>query len=243
MTGGAALIGLVIVALAVTGVIAKPPAPIPTEITQPAYMTPTNLADGRSVGPANAAAQIVVFSDFQCPACAEFARTVEPKLISDFVATGKLRITYRDYILIDDYVQGGHESRDAAAAARCAGDQGKFWAFHDYLFANQYGENKGFFARDKLLAIADKIGLDKTAFTKCFDAGTASSAVDTDTAAGKQIPVAHTPTVLLAGKEVSWSDYAALSEQIKQAAGLSTPAPSASGSAQASPAASPSATS
>lgn len=240
MTGGAALVGLVIVVLAFTGVIAKP-AVAPAQITTPAYLTPTAEADGRSIGPADAPAQIVVYSDFQCPACGEFARTVEPRLISDFVSKGKLRITYKDYVLIDQYVQGGHESRDAATAARCAGDQGKFWPFHDYLFANQYGENKGSFTRDKLLAMATAIGLDTTKFTQCLDAGTAAAAVDADTAAGKTLPVGHTPTVLLAGKEVNWGDYTALAAQISQAAGLSTPAPSASGSAVASPAATPSA--
>ncbi|HEX8941467.1 MAG TPA: thioredoxin domain-containing protein [Candidatus Limnocylindrales bacterium] len=240
MTGGAVLVGLVIVVLAATGVIGKSVA-VPTEVTQPPYQTPTSLADGRSLGPAGAPVQMVVWSDFQCPVCAEFARTAEPKLISDFVAAGTLRITYRDFIVIDSQVQGGHESRDAATAARCAGDQGKFWPFHDYLFANQYGENKGSFTRDKLLAIASAVGLDTASFTSCLDAGKAAAAVDAEAATGKAIPLDHTPTVMIAGKEVNWSDYAALAAQIRQDASGSA-APSASAGASASGAASPSAT-
>ena len=63
----------------------------------------------------------------------------------------------------------GPESVAAAEAARCAQDQGKFWEYHDTLFANQTGENEGNFNRDNLVGYAQKLGLDETQFTQCLD--------------------------------------------------------------------------
>ncbi len=238
LTGAAALVGVVVVLLLVAGVIGKSPV-VSAQITTPGYLTPTDLASGRSLGNANAPAQMVVWSDFQCPVCQDFAVQVEPRLVPDFVATGKLRITYKDLIVIDTHVQGGHESRDAAAAAECAASQNKFWPFHDYLFANQLGENVGSFTRDRLIALARAAGLDVTTFTSCYDSGKMYSLVDASNAAGAKAGYNSTPTVVLNGKIITstvWADYTALSAAINAAAaGQSSASPSASSGASAGP--------
>ncbi|MGZ4158725.1 MAG: DsbA family protein, partial [Bacteroidia bacterium] len=85
-----------------------------------------------------------MWEDFQCPACGNFTRQIEPTIVDRYVVPGSVRLTFHDDAFI------GQESLDAASAARCAGDQGKFWPYHDWLFANQNGENEGQFSRDRL---------------------------------------------------------------------------------------------
>ena len=65
-------------------------------LIEPAQPTPTALADGRSLGKAAAPVTLELWSDFQCPICGQFARTVEPALISKYVTTGTLRIVHHD---------------------------------------------------------------------------------------------------------------------------------------------------
>ena len=95
--------------------------------------------DDPFLGNPEAPVTIVEFGDFQCPFCGKFFRESEPQIIERYVKTGKAKLVYRDYAFL------GPESEDAAVAAGCAGEQGKFWEFHDYLYNHQRGENGGAF--------------------------------------------------------------------------------------------------
>jgi protein-disulfide isomerase len=134
-----------------------------------------------------------VWGDFQCPYCGKFTRETEPRLYSDYVIPGKLKIVYRDWVFI------GPESVSAAVAARCAGDQGNFWPYHDYLSWNQHGENQGAFSRDRLDAIAAALGLDLSAFRSCMAESAAFDAVKAETEAGSQAGIGMTPTLVVDG--------------------------------------------
>jgi protein-disulfide isomerase len=131
-------------------------------LVTPTVASPHGLEAGRTIGRTDAPATLVVWGDFQCPYCGRFTRETEPRLYSDYVIPGKLKIVYRDWVFI------GPESVSAAVAARCAGDQGNFWQYHDYLSWNQHGENQGAFSRDRLDAIAAALGLDLSAFRACM---------------------------------------------------------------------------
>jgi protein-disulfide isomerase len=155
-------------------------------------------AQGKSLGPAEAPNQIIVFSDFQCPFCGQLARTTEQQVIEQFVATGQARLEYRHYIVVDTNV-GGRESRDAAEASECAAEQGRFWDFHQIVFANQQGEGRGAFSERRLKAMADTIGLDTTQFNQCFDSGRHADAVRADEASAQQFGINSTPTVFING--------------------------------------------
>jgi protein-disulfide isomerase len=89
---------------------------------------------------------LVEFSDFQCPYCKKFTDEIEPAIMRDFVSTGKVLFKYVPYSFLDDN-SPGRESKNAAEAAYCAGDQGKFWEYHDMLFTNQGGENQAHSAK------------------------------------------------------------------------------------------------
>jgi protein-disulfide isomerase len=134
-----------------------------------------------------------MFGDFQCPACGEFARSIEPPFIVEYVETGKVKLVWHDYAWIGD------ESLDAAQAARCAGRQGRFWAYHDYLFAHQRGENAGQFAVPNLQAFAVEVGLEPIDFTQCLISGDDWPAIFAARSAAIRQGVAVTPSFLING--------------------------------------------
>jgi protein-disulfide isomerase len=97
----------------------------------------------------------------------------------------------------------GEESELAAQAAECANDQGRFWDYHDVLFANQEGKNRGAFLSENLKRFAEALALDGMAFDSCLDSGKYASKVTDDTDEARQQGVNATPTILVNGKEVT----------------------------------------
>jgi len=197
---GAVAVGLVVILFA-SGVLAGRGGGSTTDLLVPLRPTPPELIDpanARAVGAADAPVTIDVWSDFQCPACGFFATSVEPGLIEEYVRPGTVRLVYRDSAFIDGGRPDG-ESQQAAAAARCAGEQGKFWQYHDYLFENQKGENKGAFRRERLDQIAQAVGLDMSAYQSCMGGDAPEKAVQAETAVGKAAGVRSTPTLAING--------------------------------------------
>lgn len=84
-------------------------------------------------GNENAKVTLIEFSDYQCPFCARFFTQTEGQLKSEYIDTGKVKFYYRDFPL--PQIHPG--AQKAAEAARCAGDQNKYWQYHDSLFQNQ----------------------------------------------------------------------------------------------------------
>jgi protein-disulfide isomerase len=216
LTGAAAIVAVIIIAFAMlsTGQIST------ADLRTPTDPTPEGVWDGRAVGSADALT-LAVYSDFQCPACDAFATQSEPQLIRDYVEPGRLRIVYKDYAFI------GPESFDAAVAARCAGDQGLFWPYHDYLFANQKGENEGAFDRNRLIAIGEAVGVDQAAFQACLDAQPPLEATKAETDDGVALGVTSTPTLFLGDQKiVGVPAYETLAGAIESALAGASPAPS-----------------
>jgi len=192
-------IGLIIVgAILVAFVFIYPNVrPVGTVSTPVALVRPQ--ADDNASGDPNAPIKIEEFSDFQCPFCKRFSDQTEAQLIDTYVATGKVYFVYRSYGNFVSDNSGGlnSESKDAAAAAYCAGDQNKFWEMHDILLANQNGENIGDFTNKRLTAFAETIKLDMGKFQSCFNGNTYSSRVDDDAVAGKAAGIQATPSFVM----------------------------------------------
>lgn len=169
----------------------------------PTSSVPAELADGRSIGKADAPVTLEVWSDFQCPACGQYAEIVEPVLIRNYVTPGTLRIVHHDAAF-----QGARskapfdESVESGAGARCAAEQDKYWPFHGWLFANQSGENQGSFADARLRAIATAVGLDVVAWDACRATGEQQTAVRAETAQGVASGVNSTPTLYINGEAI-----------------------------------------
>ena len=157
--------------------------------------------DSKTLGSADAPVTIQVFSDFQCPFCGRFADSTERELIDQYVASGKARLEFRHFIVVDGNV-GGNESRRAAEASECAEEQAQFWTFHSMLFANQHGEGEGAFSDRRLKAFAGALGLDTAEFNACFDSRRYASEVQADDGLARSLGAKGTPTVFVNGTQV-----------------------------------------
>jgi protein-disulfide isomerase len=172
----------------------------------------TAPVEGRVKGLATAPVTIIEYADLQCPNCAMFARTTEREIERQYIATGKVRLEFRHFPFL------GKESERAAEALECAGEQGKFWQYHDALFAAQAGENRGAFSDKNLRAIADRAGLDGAALAACLDSGRYRDRVRADKLAGEAVGVEGTPTFFINGRKVGGAQpFAVFQAVIEQA--------------------------
>lgn len=173
------------------------PGPTPTKVVKLADPFEFPLPDGLQLGDPNAPVTVEVFSDFQCPACKQYATEIEPKIITQYVAVGKVHYIYHQYPIL------GAESVLAANASLCASEQDLFWQYHNLLFANQGRENQGAFTDERMLAFANAAGADLNAFTTCFSQKRYQAEIDQDLALGKSRGVSAVPMVYVNGKVVS----------------------------------------
>jgi protein-disulfide isomerase len=156
-------------------------------------------------GPAGAKVVIVEFSDFQCPFCSRAANAVHD-LKTKY--GDKVHFVFRQFPL--SFHQNAHISAEASLAANA---QGKFWEFHDKLFANQ-----GKLDRESLEGYAKELGLNVADFKKALDDKAFAPAVDAEMKLGEEVAVDGTPTMFLNGKRVSNpTDIVALSKDIDEA--------------------------
>jgi protein-disulfide isomerase len=152
--------------------------------------------DPMAMGKPDAPVVMVSYSEFQCPFCGKFARDTEPTLIKDYVDKGILRIEWRDFPYL------GEESLTAARAGRAAGAQGRFWEFHDAMYAAQLPPNSGRLTGSHVTSIAEKIGLDVERFATDLDSDELTGAIQRDFQEGQAIGVTGTPAFIINGKPV-----------------------------------------
>jgi len=134
---------------------------------------------------------IVEFSDFQCPYC----RAVQPtlkRLLAKY--EGRVSLAYRDLPLRDIHP----EAQIAAEGSRCAGEQGKFWEFHDLLFAEQAKLH-----REGLLEQARNLKLDEKKFDACLASGKYRAQIEQDRQFGLRAGVNGTPGFFINGNPLS----------------------------------------
>lgn len=161
------------------------------EIVTPPQVTRTNV-DFNTAGDPDAPITITEYSDFQCPYCRLFYENTESLLMERYVDTGTVHFVYKS---VGDFI--GPESKAAAEAAYCAGDQGKFWEMHDIIFANQTGENIGAYDQRRLEAFADEIGLDRTAYDECVSTGKYDDLIAQDEKDATAAGIQATPSFLI----------------------------------------------
>jgi protein-disulfide isomerase len=165
------------------------------------------IAEGKApaFGPADAKVTIVEFSDFQCPFCSRAANVVH-QLKEKY--GDKVHFVFRQFPL--SFHQNAHAAAEASLAAEA---QGKFWEYHDKLFANQQSLD-----RPSLEKFAKESGLNVESFKKALDDKTYAATVDSELKLGEEVAVDGTPTMFLNGARVSNpTDFGALSKQIDDA--------------------------
>jgi protein-disulfide isomerase len=197
-----AFIAVAIVVVAVA-VFVSQPSGSPGAVVAPNVVTPSNIASsGRTLGNSAIPVTVDVYGDFRCSACLRFTTGgAEQNLVSNYVATGKAKLVWHDLLSIDRS-DGGTASRDAANAAWCAADQGKFWVMHDWLYANQgTSEAASAFTLSRLSDIGKAAGLDMSKFQPCLDQGRHDAAIAAE-AATTPPDATGTPAIFVNGKFV-----------------------------------------
>jgi protein-disulfide isomerase len=154
-----------------------------------------------SVGPSSAPVTIVEFSDYQCPFCQRAEASVKEVLKK---YGDKVHLVYMDFPL-----PMHQNALRAAQAARCAGDQGKYWQYHDALFADQTKLDAA-----GLKATASKLGLDTKKFDACVAGDMHMDEVHKSQQAGNDAGVDGTPTFLINGRMISGAQPAGEMESV-----------------------------
>jgi protein-disulfide isomerase len=163
----------------------------PSEIQAGNTIEPVfNFDDANIVGDKNAKVTVVVYSDFECPYCANHHETIK-QIIAKY--GNKVRVVWKNFPL------SFHANAEPAAnAAECAGEQGKFWEYADKLYANQ--ENFGATLWAKL---AGELKLNTSKFNSCVSAKTYQSKIDADLNEGIDNAVEGTPATFINGELIS----------------------------------------
>lgn len=225
--------GLLALAVAVPAA-AQSPEPTPAltfaplvtlpPIQPPSIPTPAELADGYSLGRADAPVTIEVWEDFQCPYCRRWTEQIKPQVVSDLVETGLVRLTFRPLAFL------GEESRWAAVAADLAAEQNRFWPMQDLLYANQLGENIGTFSLDRILTMAEAAGLDMDAFREglVLDAARERFArlEEASRLDASMLGINATPSVVVNGVLLESPDFPTIAAAVAAALPAETPGPS-----------------
>lgn len=157
------------------------PAPAPDRRVRVA------VTDAHALGRPDAPVTLVEFTDLECPFCRQFHLTTFEELKREFIDTGKLRFVTRDLPLeIHKHALG------AAHAARCAGEQDRFWEMRHVLIVNARS-----LGADRLPNYARDLGLDVERFRACLDAERHGPAIQQDVADARTAGVTGTPTFVL----------------------------------------------
>jgi protein-disulfide isomerase len=156
-------------------------------------LTPQILVQNGSpmLGDPNAKITIVEFGDYQCTYCHLFHENTKDALLQQYVDTGKVNFVFRDFPL------NGPDSVFAADAAYCAGDQGKYWQYHDELYKNWAGEKTGWVNQKSLDTFATMVGLDLTTFDKCLSDKKYEQRVLDNQKFGESIGIDGTPSFVV----------------------------------------------
>ena len=138
---------------------------------------------------------IDVYEDFQCPVCAQFEK-LNGDYLESLIADKKATVVYHTLSFL------GPESVNAANAAACSADEGKFLKYHRTLYANQKAENSGAWSNDVLTVLGQVAGITSKKFSECVNKGDYLKWVVNVADAGAKANVNSTPTVFINGKEI-----------------------------------------
>jgi len=147
------------------------------------------------VGNPNAQITILEWGDFQCTFCYRFHESSLDIIQREYIETGIANLVFKDFPL------NGPDSVLAAEAAYCAEDQGKYWSYHDELYANWAGERTGWITDDSLNQFAITADLDIEKFNSCLDDHKYRQRVLDLEQFGREIGIDATPSFLIFNDE------------------------------------------
>lgn len=170
------------------GAVAQPKPAVAQAATPPDKVTMSVGQGWYALGREDAPVTMVEFADYQCPFCRRFETQSFAQLKKDYIDTGKVRFVSRDLPL------EFHPNAPAAAnAARCAGEQKKFWEIHDAIMQDTSSD----LSPDAILKYAQKVNLDIPSFKTCLDQKKYVAAIQKDTADAGQLGISGTPSFVI----------------------------------------------
>ena len=147
-------------------------------------------------GDSAASTWLLIVSDFQCPWCKRWHDQTGRQVSQEYVESGKVRVAYL-HLPLDDIHR---HARPAAESSMCAGAQGKFWAFHDSVFARQEEWAPLADAATVFNDIAASIGLDAAAYAQCLRDDVMLPMIEADVQRAKQAGARSTPTFFIGNR-------------------------------------------
>ncbi len=191
---------------------AGPAAPAARPAADPNKVYEIPLADSAVRGEKAAPVTVTMFSDFQCPFCAQ-AITIVDEALKQYKPT-EVKFVMKQFPLRQIHPN----AEPAAEAALAAGKQGKFWEMHDELY--KQGRN---LSPDTIKGIAEKIGLDMKKFEADRSSDDVKKQIDADLALGAKVDVRGTPSIFVNGKVLQNRSVdgmkAQIDEELKKAKG------------------------
>lgn len=193
-----ALVAIAIVGVASLAYLTNRPKPVAQVIDTTGALPD---ARGHVMGDSAAPVEIVMFGDFECPGCGQFAVVTEPDVRTKIVQAGLARFRFMDFPL------SGHQNTLVAHnAAACAGAQNKFWEMHDRIYHEQpnwsalAGGPESRNPEKAMASYARSLGLDGSAFDRCMSAHTMQPEIFATVRQGERLGVRGTPTFLIGAR-------------------------------------------
>ena len=151
-------------------------------------------------GSYNAKLNLVEFGDYQCPFCKKFFDETEPQIMTEYVDSGKAKYYFLDVSIL------GPDSRILSQGSWCADEQGKYYEYHDYVYANQGQENSGWGTPDRVKSMAKNIlDLDSEKFNSCLDSKKYESRSQLLTEFAYSIDLTGTPTMYVGNPDSGYT--------------------------------------
>jgi protein-disulfide isomerase len=175
---------------------------------------PDRWVNRTTLGNPDAKVTVQAWEDFLCPHCKRWNAEVQPKLLDDYIKTGKVRLEFHQFPL---------QSHDpgatmAALSSECAADQNAFWPYHDKLFEVPEQDQAGY-TMEKLTGYANELHIDQKKFTQCMSSLQHQAEVTESLKQVAALGLNSTPSVLVNGQQIANPfDYAALKAQIDKLA-------------------------
>lgn len=182
------------------------PAPDPSALGPPARVEGPPRPEASAIerrdaeeiltaGPVDAPVALVVFSDYQCPFCAQWSQDTLPAMM-EYAEAGDLRIEWRDVNIF------GEESERAARASYAAALQGNFWQYHDALFPDGQIRSHRQLDDEGLTALAADLGLDTDQFETDLHHPETAEQIERNAQLGMDLGAYSTPSFVLAGEPI-----------------------------------------
>ncbi|HJJ22572.1 MAG TPA: DsbA family protein [Nitrosopumilus sp.] len=148
------------------------------------------------LGSPDAPVKIIEFGDYQCPFCKRWNQTTKPLIEENYINTGKASLVYVDFAIIGDDSKTVHEG------SYCADEQGLYWEYHDFIYANQGHENNGWANTENLKTLVTELdGLDVDLFNECLDSGKYIGKIRDNIMTAYRTGAQSTPSFIIVGPD------------------------------------------